>query len=142
MNVLLLIGTFDIGGQGIRIKRAFDRIPGWTVHTVSVPSYHAYPTDLPLRMKQLEELYQASDVIHVRVDFSPYDRLAARHGPKPVVIHHHGSRFRADPHRFIREQRERGAVGIVSTLDLWLLAPNDTVWLGAPYDVDALAAMR
>lgn len=142
MNILLLIGTFDIGGQGIRIKRALERIPGWSVRTASLRSYHGYPHDLPLRMRQLEELYRDADVIHVRNDFSLYDRLAAKLGPKPVVIHHHGSRFRADPYRFIREQRERNAIGVVSTLDLWLLAPHDTEWLPAPYDVDALAAMR
>ena len=102
----------------------------------------AYPDDLPYRRELAEEQYQAADVVHVRNHFEEYDRLAAKFGPKPVVLHLHGTRYRGNPNATLREMRKRGAVGIVSTLDLWLLAPDDTVWLGAPYNVDELAALR
>lgn len=140
MKVLLLSPTFDIGGQGHRIKQALGRV-GIEARSMAGPSYHSYPQDLPLRTQPLDELYRWADVIHCRTDFRLYDPLAARHGPKPLIIHHHGTTFRRDPQRLIRQQRERNAVGIVSTLDLWLLAPDDTVWLPAPYDLDWLAAL-
>lgn len=144
MKALAVSATFDIGGQGIRLVRAFERYGAdWSLRSMAkTVSYIGYETDLPFRKPHLEEMYQACDVFHARVDFTLYDRLAAKFGPKPVVIHHHGSKFRANPHYYIRQQRERNAIGIVSTLDLWLLAPDDLVWLPAPYNVDELAAMR
>jgi hypothetical protein len=140
----MLSATFDIGGQGVRFAEAFAKHgDGWTVRSMSQESsFLAYPVDLPWRKAQLPELYQWADIIHARNDFSVYDPLAAKFGPKPVVIHYHGSKFRGNPHYYIREQRKRNAIGLVSTLDLYLLAPDDLEWLPAPYDVDALRAMR
>jgi hypothetical protein len=142
MKVLVLARTFDTGGQGWRIAEAFRNEPDWDVRSMArVATYMAYPVDLPFRRKHLEELYQACDVIHVRNEFGLYDPLAAKYGPKPVVIHYHGTRFRSSPNEHIREQRKRGAIGIVSTLDLWLLAPDELEWLPAPYNVAELEAM-
>lgn len=141
-RVLLLSTSFDTGGQGWRIHQAFQRHSDWEVRSVvQSATYMAYPTDLPYRKQLVEELYQASDVIHVRNRFDTYDQLAAKFGAKPVVIHYHGSLFRGDPHRFLRQQRERNAIGIVSTLDLWLIAPDELEWLPAPYDVDWLQTL-
>lgn len=140
MNVVAVSSSVDIGGQGWRIAEAFRNVADWTVRAMSkASSYIAYPVDLPYRKSHLEELYQACDVFHARINFNDYDRLAKKFGPKPVVIHYHGSAFRGDPHRYLRLQRERGAIGIVSTLDLWLIAPDELEWLPAPYDVDAFA---
>lgn len=140
---VLIVGSFDTGGQGSRIVEAFQRhAADWDVRSmVKTTSYMAYPTDLPFRRKLLDELYPKCDVMHVRNSFEEYDRLAKLYGPKPVVIHYHGSKFRGDPNRHIVQQRERGAIGIVSTLDLYLLAPDDLEWLPAPYDVEWLAAL-
>lgn len=104
--------------------------------------FMAYDVDLPYRRPSLEEQYQACDVIHVRNHFADYDTLAAKFGPKPVVYHAHGTKYRSDPNRWIREARKRNAIVLVSTLDLWLLNPTESTWLPAPYDVDALRAMR
>lgn len=143
MNILVLSGNFDIGGQGVRIAQAFSGEDGWEVRSMSKDAtYLAYPIDLPFRRSHLEELYQKCDVIHVRNDFRLYDAMAGKYGPKPVVIHYHGSKFRADPNRLLRQQRERGAIGIVSTLDLWLLAPEELMWLPAPYSIEMLASYR
>jgi hypothetical protein len=143
VNVLIVSSAWDTGGQGVRIAEAFAEEPDWNVRSMAkADSYMNYPVDLPYRRRALEEQYQACDVIHVRNKFDEYDRLAAKYGPKPVVIHYHGSRFRADPNRHIVEQRKRAAVGIVSTLDLWLLAPDDLEWLPAPYSVDQLQSLR
>lgn len=131
----------DTGGQGSRIVEMF-RSTDWDVRSMAKDhAYMAYPVDLPYRKHLLEELYQAADVIHVRNDFSMYDPCAAKFGPKPVIIHYHGTKFRGNSEHYIREQRKRNAIGVVSTLDLWLLAPDQLEWLPAPYDVSALEAM-
>ena len=141
-RVLAAIHVMDIGGQGHRIREAFRDDPDWEWRSmVRNPAYMAYPTDLPYRKADLEAHYQACDVFHARVNFGLYDQLARKFGPKPVILHGHGSAFRADPNRYVREARARNAQIVVSTLDLWLLAPNDAIWLPAPYDVDALEAM-
>lgn len=143
LNVLAVSPSFDIGGQGARLTQAFERHgAGWTFRSmVKMVSYLAYPVDLPFRRKHLEELYQACDVFHARLDFGLYDQLAAKYGSKPVILHAHGTKYRADPNRYVRDAKERGAIIVCSTLDLWLLAPDDSVWLAAPYDVDWLASM-
>lgn len=142
MKVLIVASANDTAGQGIRIKQAFDKLTDWTVRTMAkVPTYMGYPIDLPYRKVSLEEQYQACDVIHVRNRFDTYDQLAAKFGPKPVVIHYHGTLFRGNPEHFLAQQRERKAVGIVSTLDLWLLAPDELEWLPAVYDIDWLASL-
>lgn len=143
MNVVLASSSFDIGGQGQRIAAAFRNVAGWTVRSVSkTATYLSYPVDTPYRRKALDELYQACDVFHSRVNFKEYDRLAAKYGPKPVVLHAHGSAFRANPNQWVRMAKERNAVILCSTLDLYLLAPEVSVWLPSPYDVDALRTMR
>ena len=139
MKVLIAAGANDTAGQGYRIKQACDRLTDWTVRSMAkVGTYMAYPIDLPFRKASLEEQYQACDVIHVRNRFDLYDQLAAKYGPRPVVIHYHGTLFRGNPALFLAQQRARNAVGIVSTLDLWLLAPDELEWLPAPYDIDWL----
>ena len=137
---VLIVGAIDTGGQGIRIVEAFRKHTDWDVRSMAkTASYMSYPVDLPMRKRLLEELYPACDVIHVRNTFEEYDRLARKFGRKPVVIHYHGTKFRGDPHHYLRQQHERRAIGIVSTLDLWLMAPDDLTWLPAPYPVDELA---
>lgn len=143
LSVLVVSGSVDIGGQGIRLVQAFRKHSDWLLRSVvKVGSYLGYPTDLPYRRRELEELYQACDVFHARINFTEYDRLAKLYGPKPVILHGHGSALRGDPNRFIREAEERNAIVIVSTLDLYLLCPERFIWVGAPYDVDWLRSMR
>jgi hypothetical protein len=137
-----MLGDFDTGGQGIRFVEAFRGTDVELRSMVKTTQYMAYGADLPYRKRLAEELYPDMDVIHVRNHFGLYDPLAAKFGNKPLVIHYHGSRFRGDPAGHIREQRKRKAIGLVSTLDLWLLAPDELEWLPSPFDVDALAAMR
>ena len=139
---VLILGDFDTAGQGVRIVEAFRRFTDWEVRSmVKSAQYMAYPKDLPFRSKSAEEMYQWADVIHVRNHFDDYDRLSAKFGPKPVVYHAHGTKFRGNPNHYLRQARERRAQVMVSTLDLWLLAGPDAVWLPAPYDVDWLASM-
>lgn len=141
---VLIVGDFDTGGQGIRIVEAFRKhSPDWDVRSMArAAQYMNYGTDLPYRKRVLDEKYPQCDVIHVRNHFGEYDQLAKKHGPKPVLIHYHGTRFRGNPDAHLAQQRERGAIGVVSTLDLWLLAPEELEWLPSPFDVDWLATWR
>jgi hypothetical protein len=61
---------------------------------------------------------------------------------KPAVIQHHGTYFRDNHKRLIREQRSRKAIGLASTLDLWAMYPDDLEWLPAPYDGEWLRSFR
>jgi len=132
----------DTGGQSWRLKQAFDRhAPGWTFRAMNQrQTYINYPTDLPWRRRAAEELAREADVIHWHNGYATARVLKMT--DKPAVTHHHGTMFRSDPNRFVAEQRLFGGIGLVSTLDLWLLAPDDTVWLPAPYRIDALLDMR
>lgn len=138
---VFILGDFDTGGQGVRIVEAF-RDSGWEVRSmVKDGMYMDYPPDLPYRRRTADEFYQWADVIHVRNHFTDYDRMAAAFGPKPVVFHAHGTKFRGDPARWVREARKRKAVILASTLDLWLLAPEDSEWLPSPHDCAWLASI-
>lgn len=124
--------------------RAFHRHGGdWEVRSMArQDQYMAYGADLPFRKQLAAELYQQADVIHCRLRFDLYDQLAAAYGPKSVILHQHGSLYRGNPNLFLRQARERNALIVVSTLDLWLLAPDESEWLPSPFDVDALMEIR
>ena len=144
MNVLIAHAGQDTGGQGVRIADAFRRLePEWTVRSCHDPKtfeYLGYPTDLPWR--DVKQAWDEADVVHVRNDFRTAKMLERKRGEKALVISYHGTLFRTDPHHRLLEQRRRRAIGMVSTLDLWLIAPEQTVWLPSPYNLDFLAAFR
>jgi hypothetical protein len=137
---VLQIGSSDIGGQSIRTKRAFDRhAPGWVCDSVvRNRNYIDYPVDRPFA--DAPTLARRADVVHAHNSFKAARQAGALN--KPLVITHHGTRYRRDPAGILAEQHAAGALGLVSTLDLWLLAPGDTEWSPAPYDLGWLASMR
>jgi hypothetical protein len=152
MNVLILVAGADTGGQGINIKRAFDRFaPDWSVRSASVISnYMAHDPDLtfPRDQEEIVDLYERADVVHLRNSFGAL-RLVGAHTrrageqKKPLIIHHHGSRFRRGAVGLMREAAVRGAASYVSTMDLLLKDSELRLgWIPAPVDVDGLAAMR
>jgi hypothetical protein len=81
-------------------------------------------------------------VIHARNDFRTVRMLERKQGEKPAVVHYHGTLFRTQPFTRLKEQRRRLAIGMVSTLDLWLIAPDQLEWLPSPYDLDWLASLK
>lgn len=137
---VLNVGNVDLGGDGIRTKQAFDRrAPGWTYNAVvRNRNYIRYPVDRPFR--EAAVLAQQADVIHARNSFRSARMAGAL--DKPLVITHHGTRFRNRPADVLAEQRAHGAIGLAATLDLWLLAPDELEWLPAPYDLDWLVNFR
>jgi hypothetical protein len=97
-----------------------------------------------MRPETIASLYEQSDVIHVRNNFDIARRIERkrRGQPKPLVIQHHGTMFRAD-HRFLMAQAQKlGAISLVSTLDMLRFAPKGLEWLPSPHDLDALARVR
>jgi hypothetical protein len=76
-----------------------------------------------------------ADVIHLHhnlVALSLLPRKGIRIKPKPLVVHYHGTGFRESPDEHLAQMRENGAIGLVSTLDLWLMAPRELEWLPCP----------
>lgn len=141
MKVLVLSPGPDTGGQGIRIKRAFDRFggDGWEVRSVHrTDSYFRWGHDA--RWEAAQALYDWADVVHHKTDLSGYLQFDRGQG-KPAVIHWQGSGLRREPSRAVREALAVGAKQLVSTVDLLTQAPA-AEWLPTPYDLDDLARYR
>lgn len=135
MKLLILSPGQDIAGQGIRIKRAFDKFSDWDVRAMHTSeTYIKYPRDLRFDQAVGEELYAAADVVHHNDRLHFYGKLG---GKKPTVLHHHGSLLR-DTGAGARAMGKRvGATELVSTVDLLDEAPTAS-WVPAPFDIDWL----
>lgn len=139
MRVLSVNAGQDLAGTGIRLKRAFDRHSDWTFNSIArSETYLKYPTDRP--WSDARSLWDRSDVVHLHNNFRTAELLET--GPKPSVIHHHGTFFRQNTEAMLADQRRRRSVGLAATLDLYLMAPDDLEWVPAAYDVDWLASLR
>jgi hypothetical protein len=142
VNILSAHRGNDTGGTGWRIARAFDGEEGWSFRSACNPdavlNYLDYPQDVPFDWDLIRELWNSAHVFHARNDWSTYNRLP---GDRPAVIHYHGTNFRTLSAQRLREQREHRAQGLVSTLDLWLIAPDELEWLPSPYDLQWLESL-
>lgn len=142
MNILSAHRGNDTGGTGWRISEAFRDDPEWTFrsscNSSSILPYLSYPEDVPWDWRAIQELYLSADVFHARNDWTTYERLAGQRHKKPSLIHYHGTRFRIMHKVLLRQQAER--IGLVSTLDLFLIAPDRLEWLPSPYDLEMLNA--
>lgn len=143
-SVLILPLGADTGGVNWQITRAFDDQPEWSVHSmISALNYIRYPVDLDFTLPALNEHWRAADVIHLSHQFYRLRKIERLRLPrKPEVIHYHGTGFREDSADHLRHQRAHRAIGLVATLDLWLLAPTETEWLPCPYDLAWLAHQK
>lgn len=145
LSVLSVNAGADTAGQGVRMAQAFARhAPSWSFRSVARSgNYIAYPVDVPWEgVRQVEGLWRDADVVHLHNTFRTAQMFERRAGDKPSVIHHHGTQFRERRKQLLYETSQRHAVGIVSTLDLYLIAPDELEWLPAPYDVDWLLSLR
>lgn len=144
LTVLSIARTQDTGGWGWRLFNAFRRLaPDWTLRSVYRPNgflYIEYPEDLT--WMDARNWWAKADVVHLHNDFQTAKTMEQRGGAKPEVIQFHGSMFRADPTGVLDTMRRRGAIGIVSTLDLYLIAADDLEWVPSPYDIDWLQSLR
>lgn len=135
---VLNLATTDTGGNGIRTKQAFDRYTDWSYDLVtSTRKYMDYPADKPWNRAQ--DLAAQADVLHLRNSFALGERFNLH--DKPMVFHHHGTQFRYHFEDVLKDQRQHKAIGAAATLDLWLIAPDETEWLPSPYNLDWLASL-
>ena len=149
MNVLSFTMGSATGGVPRAIAHAFRGVPGWDVRSlVSMVNYIDYPQDLEWTRDNILEYWTKADVVHLHHGFMSADKLVQgryarkRLNHKPYLVEYHGTIFRNNARACVNELRHRGAIGCVSTLDLYLLAPNDVEWLPQPQDVEALSHMR
>lgn len=143
-TVFVLPFGADTGGVNHQIVDAFKREPGWLVRAmISASNYIAYPGDLPFDIPLLQSWWLGSDVVHLSHEFYRMRKIERLKLPqRATVMHYHGTGFRERSNDLIREQYHHKAIGIVSTLDLWLLAPKATEWLPCPYNLQWLAEVR
>jgi hypothetical protein len=141
VKVLLINFGADTGGVLWRTVQAFRGVPDWDVRSmVKSTNYITYPPDIIWSIPEARERWDRADVLHLHHNY-----LAARvlsRPLKPHVIEYHGTGFRENPSLHIREQRDNRGIGVVSTLDLYLLAPHDTEWLPVPVDAEGFATMK
>ena len=133
----------DTGGTGWRLSEAFSHGDSeWTFRSACNPTsvlpYLNYPEDVPWDWKLIQQLHAEADLFHARNDWGTYDRLGSR---LPAVIHYHGTNFRHLWATRLRQQKEHRAIGLVSTLDLWLIRPDELEWLPSPYDLEWLRSL-
>jgi hypothetical protein len=144
LTVLSITRGADTGGQSWRIFDLFRRLePEWTVRSIVRPNafeYIQYPQDLT--WWDAKEWWTKADVVHLHNTFTVAKTMEQRASSRPSVIHYHGTSFRDNPTGVLTEQRRRGAVGIVSTLDLHLISPGNLQWLPSPYDLEWLASLK
>lgn len=143
MNVLNIHRGQDTGGWGHRLKEAFDRHTDWRFRSMYAPNaflYIDYPHDLEWDRKQGAKLWKEADVIHLHNGFR-VAHIFEKVGERPMVAQYHGTAYRQHPGQMLKDQVRHNAVGIVSTLDLWLIAPELTEWVPSPYNLEWLRSL-
>jgi len=146
MRVLIFSAGADTGGQGERIRQGFaEHQPDWHVDALALADkYMAYPAQFTgpahSRVVRARELYDAADVVHLRLTLGAWEKMDRGQG-KPVVLHHHGTIFRGNSFAIAQYAQRIGAVQVASTIDLTMLAPG-VAWLPAPLDFAPLRALR
>jgi hypothetical protein len=128
----------DLGGAGWNTATAFNRHrPDWTYRAVTgSPSYLQFPQHTPWDWSNICDWFEESDVVHLHDGYHSIPTVSR------FVCTYHGTGFREQPAAFLRPQVELRATGLVSTLDLWLLAPDDVTWAPAAHDLDWYAKLR
>lgn len=112
---------------------------------VSMTNYLEYPHDLEWSPRNAEAAWERAAVVHLHHGFRSLDRLRGMVGrrriaDRPFVVHHHGTGFRENVRAHLVELKQRGGVGLVSTLDLHVASGLE--WLPSPVNVTELSAMK
>lgn len=129
----------DTGGFGYRMASAFDQHgpAGWEYRAVrGAPSYLQFPAHDEWDWPSIVRWWNEADVVHV------HDHCPQVGKPRPMVVTFHGTGFRESPAGHLALAKAANARPLVSTLDLWLLAPDDTTWCPQIDDLDWLATFR
>jgi hypothetical protein len=143
-SLIVSMGT-DPNGEALRFKAAADRHGGAEIRAVtrSTHSFKHLPVDVLLAGNggAVSRLWEAADVIHLNNRPEAFDRFDDGRG-KPVLLHHHGAKFRTDPDAMLTVAARRGWTQAASTLDLVEIAPDVVSWMPTAYDLNALAELR
>lgn len=136
MKVVHYLPYDDIGGVGFRSARALNRHqPDWQVNAYQgAPSYLQFPHHSAWHWPTIAQQWLEADVRH------SHDHRAEIAAVPANVVTFHGTGFRENPSGLL--QHAGDARVLVSTLDLWLLAPDDVEWMPQIDDLDDLATFR
>lgn len=136
MKVIHYLPYDDVGGVGFRTARALNRHrPDWQVNAYQgAPSYLQFPHHSRWHWPTIARQWLEADIRH------SHDHRAEIAAVKANVVTFHGTGFREGPAAALAHAGD--ARVLVSTLDLWLQAPDDVVWMPQMDDLDALASHR
>lgn len=149
MRILNLSLGQDTGGQQMRLARAWRRFRPDDEYTsvTSTPTFYEIENRLnAVRSKLTREWWPEADVIHLNNDLNFVQRI--RHWDrrvnlnKPMVIHHHGTMFRTRPDYHLEALHQWKATAVMSTVDLYAIAPAETIWLPQAYELAELQGYR
>lgn len=130
----------DTGMLGYNLAAMWDECrPNDTYRAVcGAPSYLNFPQHDPWDWDNILHWWDEADAIHLHDGFHQIPR-----NRRGFVVTWHGTGFRESSEVLLKQQRRhRGCVGTVSTLDLWLLAPDEVEWLPAPHDTTSYLRIR
>ena len=132
MDIISVHWGDDTGGSGFNTATAFNRCrPEWSYHAYrGIPSYLNFPEHSPWNVEHITAAWLAADVVHLH---DSYSNVIDR---RPYVLTWHGTGFRENWDTYLTHRRRfPGSRELVSTLDLWLLAPDKVTWVPAAHDL-------
>jgi hypothetical protein len=140
----LAVGRYDPASVVARFQAAAEKSDGLRIRSAHMAThlYQQMPADIVWDRTTQTEVYRLAedaDVIHLNNSTRAMRKIRMPIGRKPLVLHHHGSLLRDNPHPQLDSGRLWRAVQVVSTIDL-LLFSEDLSWLPTAYDVDWLSA--
>lgn len=84
-----------------------------------------------------------AEVVHLNNDLRYIQRFRdLKTDGKGIVIHHHGTMFRTRPDYHLEALEQYKATAIMSTVDLWAMAPEQTTWMPQAYQLHELQSYR
>ena len=170
MNAVIVSAALDTNGQNARFVRAADKHGHKVIHAFAIgnsdpagvvarfqaaaqkgdrlrirsahkqTAYFEFPTDLVWDHHNHDQIYRLireADVVHLNNSYRAVQQFRLS---QPMLLHHHGSLFRANPTAMLSMAASRRMVSAVSTVDLLRPAPGVLRWLPSAYDVSALEA--
>ena len=141
MRVLLLSTGPDTAGQLWALQHAIaSQRPSWSaVQMRRKDNYIHYPTQRPFDEGVIRATWRRADVVHLNQTLRAFGRFDAGRRV-PLLIHHHGTEYRAAGPAIDAACRAACAAQAASTLDL--LGSAGVEWLPTVADLDAIAALR
>ena len=144
MKILNLSLGQDTGGQQMRLQDAWKKLHPQDEYISVTSTKTFYRIDNRMHMPKLEkEWWPWAELLHVNNDLRYIERFRRlQRGKRPMIIHHHGTMFRTRPDYHLKALKEYRATAIVSTVDLWAIAPEQTTWIPQAYELSELQAYR